>query len=206
VSTKTRQTPEKLLNQARFSIAAAEPGQWPRAPGAEVAFAGRSNVGKSSAINAITRQRSLARTSKTPGRTRQIVFFELGEGRRLVDLPGYGYARVPEHLRLSWAGLIEEYLTVREDLKGLILLMDIRHPLTELDRQMLQWCEPRGLPVHILLAKSDKLRRAQAGRAELAVTHHAATLAIPVTVQQFSALKRAGVEEAQVRIRDWLTG
>ncbi|MGA8260571.1 MAG: ribosome biogenesis GTP-binding protein YihA/YsxC [Arenicellales bacterium] len=206
MSPKTTQAPEKLLNRARFSIAAADPGQWPRPAGAEVAFAGRSNVGKSSAINAVTRQRSLARTSKTPGRTQQIVFFELGEGRRLVDLPGYGYARVPERVRRNWAGLIEQYLTVREGLEGLILLMDIRHPLTELDQRMLKWCEPRSLPVHVLLTKSDKLSRSQAGRAELAVTRHAASLEIPVTVQQFSALKQTGVEQAQGRIRDWLAG
>lgn len=199
-----RETAENLLNQARFAIAAAEPGQWPSAPGAEVAFAGRSNVGKSSAVNAITRQRGLARTSKTPGRTQQIVFFELGGGARLVDLPGYGYAKVPETVRAGWARSIERYLTGRDALRGLILVMDARHPLTELDRRMLDWCEPGGLPVHILLTKIDKLGRGQAGQAELSVTRAVAVLANPVTVQQFSALKRIGVREAQEKIVSWL--
>lgn len=192
------------MNQARFAIAAAEPGQWPSAPGAEVAFAGRSNVGKSSAINAITRQRGLARTSKTPGRTQQIVFFELGGSARLVDLPGYGYAKVPETVRAGWARFIEQYLTGRDALRGLILVMDARHPLTELDRRMLDWCEPGGLPVHILLTKIDKLGRGRARQAELSVTRAVAALASPVTVQQFSALKRIGIEQAQEKILGWL--
>lgn len=200
----TSEKPEKLLNQARFTVAAAEPGQWPPGPGSEVAFAGRSNVGKSSAINTITRRQGLARTSKTPGRTRQIVFFELGGGSKLVDLPGYGYARVPDRVRESWAELIERYLTEREALKGLILLMDARHPLTDLDHRMLEWCEPRGLSVHILLTKTDKLNRGQARQAELAVARFASSLANPVTVQQFSALKRIGVEQAREKIAGWL--
>lgn len=194
------------MSRARFTIAAAQAAQWPSAPGAEVAFAGRSNVGKSSAINAITQRRGLARTSKTPGRTRQIVFFELGEGRRLVDLPGYGFARVPEKLRQSWGVLIERYLTERQALKGLILLMDARHPLTELDRHMLAWCEPGGLPVHILLTKTDKLNRGRARQAELEVSHSVSDLANAVTVQQFSALKRVGVDQARRQVRDWLLG
>lgn len=194
------------MSRARFTIAAAQAAQWPSAPGAEVAFAGRSNVGKSSAINAITQRRGLARTSKTPGRTRQIVFFELGEGRRLVDLPGYGFARVPEKLRQSWGVLIERYLTERQALKGLILLMDARHPLTELDRHMLAWCEPGGLPVHILLTKTDKLNRGRARQAELEVSHSVSDLANAVTVQQFSALKGVGVDQARRQVRDWLLG
>jgi GTP-binding protein len=199
------QTAQAMLNRARFSVAAARADQWPAAPGAEVAFAGRSNVGKSSAINTITRQRGLARTSKTPGRTRQIVFFELGAGLRLVDLPGYGFARVPDSMREDWAALIEQYLTQREALRGLILLMDARHPLTELDRRMLAWTEPSGLPVHILLTKTDKLTRNRARQAEMAVARDVKDLGNPVTVQQFSALKRLGVEQAQQTIRDWLT-
>lgn len=196
----------KLLHKARFTVAAAERRQWPPGATAEVAFAGRSNVGKSSAINAITGRRGLARTSKTPGRTQQIVFFELGGGTRLVDLPGYGYAKVPDHVRAAWAGLIESYLGEREALRGLILLMDTRHPLTELDRQLLEWCEPGGLPVHILLTKTDKLSRSQAGRAEMQVARAVSELANEVTVQQFSSLKRTGVEAAREKIAAWLRG
>lgn len=204
MTSSTRENPEKLLNRARFSIAAAEPGQWPPDAGFEVAFAGRSNVGKSSAINVIARRQGLARTSKTPGRTRQIVFFDLDRQSRLVDLPGYGYARVPERLRAAWGQLIERYLTGRQALRGLILVMDARHPLTELDRHMLHWCEPVGLPVHILLSKTDKLSRSQAAQAVSAVERFVSDLTNPVTVQQFSALKRTGVEEAQWKIVDWL--
>lgn len=196
--------PEQLLNRARFETAAARPDQWPEEGGAEVAFAGRSNVGKSSAINAITRRRGLARTSKTPGRTRQIVFFDLGGGARLVDLPGYGFARVPDGVRGDWALLIEDYLRQREALRGLVLLMDARHPLTALDRHMLDWCEPGGLPVHILLTKADKLSRGRAKQVEQEVTAAVAELTNPVTVQQFSASKGIGVEAAQRRVRDWL--
>lgn len=199
-----KQNSAKLLNKARFTTAAAEPGQWPPGPAAEVAFAGRSNVGKSSAINAITGRRALARTSKTPGRTQQIVFFDLGGGARLVDLPGYGFARVPDRVRAGWATLIERYLLEREALKGLILLMDARHPLTELDAQLLEWCEPSGLPVHILLTKTDKLSRSRARQTEMEVARAVAELENTVTVQQFSSLKRTGVEAAQEKIVEWL--
>jgi len=194
----------KVLNRARFTIAAAEPRQWPPDAAAEVAFAGRSNVGKSSAINTITGRRGLARTSKTPGRTQQIVFFDLGDSARLVDLPGYGYAKVPDCVRAAWATMIERYLTEREALRGLVLLMDARHPLTELDVTLLEWCEPGGLPVHILLTKTDKLGRGKAKQAELAVAQAVTELENEVTVQQFSSLKRTGVEQAQARIGRWL--
>ncbi|HSH40924.1 MAG TPA: ribosome biogenesis GTP-binding protein YihA/YsxC [Arenicellales bacterium] len=194
----------KLLNRAHFTVAAAEPRQWPREASAEVAFAGRSNVGKSSAINTITGRRGLARTSKTPGRTQQIVFFDLGGGAALVDLPGYGYAKVPDRVRAAWAVLIERYLTEREALRGLVLLMDARHPLTELDQNLLAWCEPGGLPVHILLTKTDKLSRGRAKQSELQVAEAVSDLRNEVTVQQFSSLKRTGVEQAQTKIAAWL--
>lgn len=193
-----------ILNRARFIIAAAQPHQWPPGNGVEVAFAGRSNVGKSSAINTITGRRALARTSKTPGRTQQIVFFDLGGGARLVDLPGYGYARVPERLRASWAALIERYLSEREALRGLILLMDARHPLTALDRQLLDWCQPRGLAVHILLTKIDKLGRGAAQQTQRRVAAELAELASTVTVAPFSSPKRYGVDAARAHIMDWL--
>ena len=199
-----KESAAKLLNRARFTIAAAEPRQWPSGPAVEVAFAGRSNVGKSSAINAITGRRGLARTSKTPGRTQQIVFFDLGGGARLVDLPGYGYAKVPDRLRASWATHIERYLTEREALKGLILLMDARHPLTELDQHLLEWCAPMQLPVHILLTKSDKLSRSQAKNTEMEVARDLSELDSEVTVQQFSSLKRTGIEQAREKIGGWL--
>jgi len=204
LSSKTIDNPAKLLNQARFEVAAAAPRQWPGGSLAEVAFAGRSNVGKSSAINAITGRRGLARTSKTPGRTQQIVFFALPNGSRLVDLPGYGYAKVPDAVREHWAELIESYLAGREALRGLILLMDSRRPLTDLDRLLLDWCEPSGLPVHILLTKADKLGRGRAKQAETAVRREVAQLDNPVTVQQFSALKRVGVDQARTTICNWL--
>lgn len=199
-----KENPAKLLNRAQFTMAAAEPRQWPPGAAAEVAFAGRSNVGKSSAINVITGRRALARTSKTPGRTQQIVFFDLGDGAGLVDLPGYGYAKVPERLRASWGVMIERYLTEREALRGLILLMDARHPLTELDQHLLEWCEPGGRRVHILLTKTDKLSRSQARQAEMQVARAVSELENEVTVQQFSSLKRTGVQQAQAKIGAWL--
>jgi len=204
VSSSIIEKPASFLNQARFEVAAAASGQWPGGSRGEVAFAGRSNVGKSSAINAITGRRGLARTSKTPGRTQQIVFFLLPGGYRLVDLPGYGYAKVPDAVRAHWGELIESYLAERAPLRGLILLMDSRHPLTELDRLLLEWCEPGGLPVHILLTKVDKLGRGRAGQAEDGVRKAVSSLVNPVTVQQFSALKRLGLEPARARIAEWL--
>ena len=133
-----------------------DPQQAPPDAGYEVAFAGRSNAGKSSALNALTQRKSLARTSKTPGRTQHLVFFELDGERRLVDLPGYGYAKVPEKVRRHWGLAMETYLSGRESLRGLVLMMDVRHPLTDFDKQMLQWCQHAGMPVHILLTKADK--------------------------------------------------
>ena len=150
------------LNSATFVISAHLPKQWPHSEYPEVAFAGRSNVGKSSAINAITNRRGLAKTSKTPGRTQQIVFFELAGGQHLVDLPGYGFAKVPEKVRRHWESSIANYLKNRENLRALILPMDARRPLTPLDQQMLEWCITYELPVHILLTKADKLSNSQA--------------------------------------------
>lgn len=150
------------FSRAQYSLAAHHPGQWPEDIGAEVAFAGRSNVGKSSAINAITRQNRLAKTSKTPGRTRQIVFFDLDIAHRLVDLPGYGYARAPQSLRRHWQDFITEYLFNRECLRALVVPMDIRRPLTDLDVTMLEYCWKQQLPAHILLTKADKFKRGKA--------------------------------------------
>lgn len=190
----------KLMARARFSLAAAEPGQWPSDPGAEVAFAGRSNVGKSSAINAITGQRALARTSKTPGRTRQIVFFDLGAGARLVDLPGYGYARVSDAKREHWGELLQQYFEGRKSLRGLFLIVDSRRRLTGFDRRMLDLAASIGVPVQVLLTKADKLKRGQARDALRTV----AAEAEPAGVQLFSAPARDGVDEARTVLDGFL--
>ncbi len=189
--------------RAAFLTSVPDPGRAPPDTGAEVAFAGRSNAGKSSALNALTGRRALARTSKTPGRTRHLVYFDLGGDRRLVDLPGYGYARVPEAVRRQWGRALEAYFRRRRSLRGLILLMDIRHPLTHFDRQLLDFCAARGLPVHVLLTKADKLKRGAASAALLEVRR--ALVGQPgVTVQAFSATRREGVAEARARIAAWL--
>jgi GTP-binding protein len=160
--------------------------------GYEVAFAGRSNAGKSSAINALTGQKSLARTSKTPGRTQQIVIFEIDEHRRIADLPGYGYAKVPERLRTHWRHLMQAYLEQRRSLRGVVLVMDIRHPLRAFDEQMLAWCTATGVPCHVLLTKADKLSR---GPARATLQQVRKSLPAGATAQVFSAQKREGLAE-----------
>ena len=165
--------------------------------GLEVAFAGRSNAGKSSALNAITGRKSLARTSKTPGRTQLVNFFALDEGRRLVDLPGYGYAKVPEAVRRHWRALMEAYFVGRRSLAGLVLVMDCRHPLTDFDRQMLEWTTTNGCPVHILLTKADKLSRGAAASTLLKVRKQVGESA---TAQLFSATRKTGLEEARAAL------
>jgi len=190
-------------NQARFLKSVPDPGLAPPDEGREVAFAGRSNSGKSSALNKLTQHKGLARTSKTPGRTQHLVFFELDGERRLVDLPGYGFAKVPEKVRRHWGKAMGDYLAQRSSLQGLILLMDIRHPLTDFDQQMLEWCDWRGLPVHVLLTKADKLKRGPAAAALLQVKK-ALTAQTKVSVQQFSALKGTGLEEARQKLDQWL--
>ncbi|HOB60797.1 MAG TPA: ribosome biogenesis GTP-binding protein YihA/YsxC [Candidatus Competibacteraceae bacterium] len=172
--------------------------------GQEVAFAGRSNAGKSSAINVLTGQRQLARVSKTPGRTQLLNFFEVAPARYLVDLPGYGYAEVPNAIRQHWQKLLERYLRERAALRGLLLLMDIRHPLTELDRQMLGWCGVRQLPVHILLTKADKLSR---GAALTTLQQLRRTLQPHhpnVSAQLFSALTGQGRDDVCTQLDLWL--
>ncbi len=172
--------------------------------GAEVAFAGRSNAGKSSALNALTDQRALARTSKTPGRTQQINFFALASGQRLVDLPGYGFAKVPQAMKNKWQRSMADYLQSRASLRGLIMLMDCRHPLTDYDQQMLRWCADAGLPVHVLLTKSDKLKRGPAGNSLLSVRKRLSEFHPHAGVQLFSALKKSGVDEARSVLDSWL--
>lgn len=199
----TEQTHPGRYSHARFMLSIPDPQQAPPDAGYEVAFAGRSNAGKSSALNALTQRKSLARTSKTPGRTQHLVFFELDGERRLVDLPGYGFAKVPEKVRRHWGLAMETYLSGRESLRGLVLMMDVRHPLTDFDKQMLQWCQHAGMPVHILLTKADKLKRGPAMSTLLKVQK---TLAEQhnVSVQLFSALKHTGVEQARAVLDSWL--
>jgi len=179
--------------------------QLPPDSGFEVAFAGRSNAGKSSAINVITREK-LARTSKTPGRTQQIIFFRLDEERYLVDLPGYGFAKVPISIKQHWQQTLERYLHTRTCLRGLILMMDVRHPLMRFDISMLEWCHHSNMPVHILLTKADKVSHSKGCLSLQKVRQHLATLSESenMSVQLFSALKRKGIEEAQKYLNQWL--
>jgi len=178
-----------------------EPGQLPAEGGIEVAVAGRSNAGKSSALNAICDHLKLARTSKTPGRTQQLVYFQVAAGRFLVDLPGYGFAKVPEALRLHWRGLIDGYFGARQSLAGLVVVVDIRHPLKPFDRMMLDYASARGFPAHVLLTKADKLPRGQQAKALLAVRRELEGVA---SVQLFSASSKLGVEEARAWLADLL--
>ncbi|TCO82633.1 cell division checkpoint GTPase YihA [Plasticicumulans lactativorans] len=177
--------------------------QLPPEAGREVAFAGRSNAGKSSALNTLTAQRALARTSKTPGRTQLINLFEVEPGVRLVDLPGYGYAKVPTAVRLHWQQVLSRYLETRQVLVGLFLLMDIRHPFNPLDRQMLEWAGHRGLATHVLLTKSDKLKRGAAMAALQSVQRTLASELPHASVQLFSSHDRTGVDEAHARLDVW---
>lgn len=191
-------------SRARFLTSAAALDQLPPARGAaEAAFAGRSNAGKSSAINVICNQKALARTSKTPGRTRLINFFALDGHRRLVDLPGYGFAQVAQPIRTQWQGLLSDYIERRQCLRGIVLMMDIRHPLRDLDRQMIAWCLARHIRIHILLTKADKLKRGPA-RQVLTQVRNALGTDGEISVQLFSALKRDGIEVAQAVLDDWL--
>lgn len=193
-------------NQIRFLKSVNHYEGLPPDLGAEVAFGGRSNAGKSSAINAITGVNRLARTSKSPGRTQLINFFELDPTHRLVDLPGYGYAKVPDQLKLHWKQLISDYLASRISLKGIILLMDIRHPLKPLDWQMIEWSVSRQLSVHILLTKADKLKRAAAQNTLVTLKKELSGYESLLSIQLFSAFTGIGVEEARLKLDEWLHG
>jgi GTP-binding protein len=185
---------------ARYVISAHKLQQLPPDQGFEVAFAGRSNAGKSSAINTLTDQRSLARTSKTPGRTQQIVIFDIDTDRRIADLPGYGYAKVPAKLKAHWQQVMQKYFEQRQCLKGVVLVMDIRHPMREFDEQMLHWCSASGLPCHLLLTKSDKLKR---GPAQAALLKVRKMLPPGATAQVFSSKSRTGLTELISRLNEW---
>jgi GTP-binding protein len=194
---------ERLPAKPRFIKGAYTLQQLPDDTGIEVAFAGRSNVGKSSILNTLAGVKSLARTSKTPGRTQEINFFDLGNNRRLVDLPGYGYAKVSEAKQRHWAETLGEYLLTRKSLVGLILLMDIRHPLKEYDRNMVHWCTHANLPVYVILNKADKLSRGKAGANLLEVKRQLADFPIE-GIQLFSSLNRTGVDQALQQLCSWL--
>jgi GTP-binding protein len=195
------------FNTVQFLISAQTLKQCPDDIGCEVAFAGRSNAGKSSAINTLTRNKGLARTSKTPGRTQLINHFEIETGKRLVDLPGYGYAKVPKAIKAKWDKNLAEYLQNRTSLSGLVLLMDIRHPLQDYDRQMLNWAAQAGLPVHILLTKADKLKRGPAMSSLLGVEKLLRDMDPGFTLlsaQIFSSLKKTGLPELEQKLISWL--
>ncbi|MBK1641041.1 YihA family ribosome biogenesis GTP-binding protein [Chromatium okenii] len=195
-----------FYQRAHFLTAATQLHQTPDDSGREIAFAGRSNAGKSSAINALCHQKALARTSKTPGRTQQLIFFELDAERRLVDLPGYGYAKVSESIKLQWQQHLAHYLEKRQSLVGLVIVMDIRHPLTEFDRQLLAWGQRAELAILLLLTKADKLKRGATMATKLAVERDAGAAHSDgrITVQLFSALERQGVEAVQDWLDQWL--
>lgn len=193
-----------LFANAVFEISAEKLSDLPPPSGAEIAFAGRSNAGKSSAINTLADKTRLAFVSKTPGRTQLINFFRLRNGAFLVDLPGYGYADVPEKMRRHWRGVLAAYLTRRSSICGLVLIMDARRPLTDLDRQMLEWFGPTGKPIHVLLTKADKLTRNEAAAALRSARDELAPWSDQVSVQLFSSLKKTGVDEAEAAIGRWL--
>lgn len=192
-----------FYQQANFLQSASSVNTLPPEFGNEVAFAGRSNSGKSSTLNKLCQQKSLARTSKTPGRTQLINFFGLPGDKFLVDLPGYGYAKVPEKVKIQWQQFIEIYLTQRSPLAGLVIMMDIRRPMLENDMNMLDWANSRNLPVHVVLNKSDKLKHGQAKSALLKTQQQLKQINPIYTVQIFSALKGVGVDELKKKLNIW---
>ena len=191
-----------LYHRAFFVKSAPHVDEAPEDEGMEVAFAGRSNAGKSSAINTLTRQKALARISKTPGRTQLLNFFQIEDHKRFVDLPGYGYAKVPPAVKKKWQLMMEKYLSNRQSLCGIVLVMDIRHPLTDFDWQMINWCQHTEIPVHVLLTKADKLNYGAAKNTLLKVQKELQEISIPISVQLFSALKRTGIDEVHQRLDD----
>jgi GTP-binding protein len=193
-----------LFRNIEFVTTVADPRTLPPAQGAEVAFVGRSNAGKSTAINALAQRKRMAFVSKTPGRTQHINFFSIGPDQYLVDLPGYGYAAVPAAERARWNDLIGSYLQTRACLRGVVLIMDSRHPMGVLDYQLLDWLKPTALPVHVLLSKSDKLGRQQAAATLLAVNSALHELGENYSAQLFSSPHKVGILEAATQIRQWL--
>ena len=195
---------KNYYKRTQFLTSASQPGQFPEQQSMEIAFAGRSNAGKSSALNTLCQNKTLARTSKTPGRTQLINFFTLDDTRRLVDLPGYGYAKVPEKVRKEWQKLMENYLSSRDMLCGLVIIMDIRHPLKDYDLQMIDWCHHYQTPVHVLLTKADKLKRGPAMQSLNTVRNDIKKQGFDVTVQMFSSLNKSGLNDLQDVLNQWL--
>jgi GTP-binding protein len=193
-----------LFQNATFFTTVADLRDLPQEALCEVAFAGRSNAGKSSAINTLANHSRLAFVSKTPGRTQHLNYFRLADGKYLVDLPGYGYAKAPEEVRGGWESLIGPYLAGRTPLKGVVLIMDSRHPLTDLDVQLIEWFAPTEKPIHILLTKADKLTRQQQADTLREVREAVAALGEQCTVSLFSSLKKTGIEAAEAILGDWL--
>ncbi|GKW12808.1 ribosome biogenesis GTP-binding protein YihA/YsxC [Pectobacterium punjabense] len=198
-------TQQYNYHMTRFIISAPDIRHLATDSGIEVAFAGRSNAGKSSALNTLTNQKNLARTSKTPGRTQLINLFQVADDVRLVDLPGYGYAEVPEQMKIKWQRALGEYLQKRNSLKGLVVLMDIRHPLKDLDQQMIQWAVDVELPVLVLLTKADKL----ASGARKTQLHMVREAVVPfmgdIQVEAFSSLKKLGVDKLRQKLDNWFS-
>lgn len=195
-----------LFQQAVFLTTVANLRDLPQDSVREVAFAGRSNAGKSSAINTLAGRVRLAYVSKTPGRTQHLNYFTLAAGKYFVDLPGYGYAKAPEAIRSQWEGLIGPYLSKRDQLAGLVVIMDIRRPMTDLDIKLIDWFRPTGRPIHILLSKADKLSRQEQTKSLRSVKAEVATWgdADLYSVQLFSSLKKTGVEDAEAVLAKWL--
>lgn len=193
-------------HRAKFLLSVNHLRQLPEDAGAEVAFIGRSNAGKSSALNALTKNRQLAKVSKTPGRTQMINFFEIDPNSlyRLVDLPGYGYAKVPQAVQEKWEKLLSRYLEIRQSLRGLVLLMDIRHPLKTSDLTMMNWTSHAQLPIHLLLTKADKVSQQVATKTLKSVKQQIADYGDLVSVQLFSATKPSGIAELEVKLDSWL--
>ena len=194
--------PQATYQRAEFLISAAKYQQLPEDSGYEVAFAGRSNAGKSSTLNSLTQRKRLAHVSKTPGRTQLINLFQLDEQRRIVDLPGYGYAKVPQAVKARWQKTLQHYLERRQCLQGLVLVMDVRHPMTEFDQEMLNWCQHFEMPCHILLNKTDKLKRGPANSTLLQVQQQLTALK-HVSVQLFSATTQSGLAQLQHTLDHW---
>lgn len=196
-------TASSLYQQAKFLMSAAALEQLPVDRGYEVAFIGRSNAGKSSALNTLTNIKGLARVSKTPGRTQMINLFTLTDDRRLVDLPGYGYAKVPLSVKERWQKTIDGYLQTRECLKGLVLIMDIRHPLKEIDQDVIAWTVSCHIPIHILLTKADKLKAAAARKVLKEVQAELDVYGNQISLQIFSSLDHTGLDEARTKLAEW---
>ena len=194
-----------IYRNARFLTSSTTRNTLPEETGLEVVFAGRSNSGKSSTLNCLCEQKGLARVSKTPGRTQLINFFDLPDGNRLVDLPGYGYAKVPEKIKKEWQQFIESYMTERTTLAGLVIIMDIRHPMRDYDHIMLSWAEARQLPTHIILNKSDKLKHGLVTRTVLETRKALKEYDLPTSVQAFSSLKKIGVSDLANQLNTWFS-